>query len=180
MMEESFSLSSYFPSSKKLSIRKRAIVVDTFTRGLKMQGAGPSLSRKRKGWEKILRFNCKTERNNENIYIYEGRRIGTMERFAGKKSRYCFKRVSVSESELPAEMGRICRSRESVGKFVKSSPLERPKNRYRSFSFWNLSFNDGSRLWRQAPGVTRGQKGANKFSKVSIVPYIYIYISRPF
>lgn len=61
---------------------------------------------------------------------------------------------------------------------MKSSPLERPKNRYRSFSFWNLSFNDGSRLWRQAPGVTRGQKGANKFSKVSIVPYIYIYLDR--
>lgn len=60
---------------------------------------------------------------------------------------------------------------------MKSSPLERPKNRYRSFSFWNLSFNDGSRLWRQAPGVTEGQKGANKFSKVCIVPYIYIYIS---
>lgn len=74
-------------------------------------------------------------------------------------------------------MGRISRSRESVGKFVKSSPLERPKNRYRSFSFWNLSFNDGSRLWRQAPSVTEGQKGANKFSKVCIVPYIYIYIS---
>lgn len=73
-------------------------------------------------------------------------------------------------------MGRISRSRESVGKFVKSSPLERPKNRYRSFSFWNLSFNDGSRLWRQAPGVTEGQKGANKFSKVCIVPYIYIYL----
>lgn len=89
---------SSFPSSKKLSIRKRAIVVDTFTRGLKMQGAGPSLSRKRKGWEKILRFNCKTERNNENIYIYEGRRIGTMERFAGKKSiasrGYRFQRAS--------------------------------------------------------------------------------------
>lgn len=69
MMEESFSLSSSFPFSKKLSIRERAIVVDTFTRGLKMQGAGPSLSRKRKGWEKMLRFNCKTGRNNENIYI---------------------------------------------------------------------------------------------------------------
>lgn len=59
---------------------------------------------------------------------------------------------------------------------MKSSPLERPKNRYRSFSFWNLSFNDGSRLWRQAPSVTEGQKGANKFSKVCIVPYIYIYL----
>lgn len=66
-----------------------------------MQGAGPSLSRKRKGWEKILRFNCKTERNNENIYIYEGRRIGTMERFAGKKSRYWLRGYRFQRASSP-------------------------------------------------------------------------------